>query len=1805
MSAQDRLTPARNNLSQLSGRAREIGEILIGVVEDHRFRRRPTKALRKLWLLLWPENLDYIQSFAPGSDERRALEALITPEEAHLAKTMWDCRPNYPLPPAEHTGEVGRPGHHSIVRAAPNSGLYAEAALYDLLNYVGAWLDSFDVKEHYLKSLKGEPVKNPFSVDYFLPRLYAAFINKGDGEAELFFALLRDISEDSPGFLSEELILGLLMSEKDEAIKLVLGLLDSSPLQEGFWQDMADLADLAGPKGFLALARALADRRRIRAEHLGRLFMVWTGLDKFDYFGRSQGRPILSPKAAGAYLPQALRCLTDENHRLACLDETDPMKVLPALWAAGARDIRQAAAEAGRLLNGAARAGQMAALFYIHTLPSAPLKFSLIRPLLDRPEIMADHEMAAWVINCLPWGSWRDYWTKTYYKSYDLAGQPPANPEHHGQVITLSARETVAYYLSLKKTVLGFDGPNHREVFADTVRPGLELAYSHKMADYVLLGFLGRRGAFENYQPQAALHGEMKEFNRRWNLSLDFAGRLPEEAVEDELDRLEVELDGRLTTLRDDFCAYVDRLAPEGRAQALFYFLGRGRTAAQRRAALNMLNDGHQAVRGPAWHHLFLTPVTDGEILLLEDFLGSKKKDEIRLHTVCKILFALEHRPEDLRQSIERLKNSSNKNQKSAGEEFQQLVMRRSDDPEYADICRALTQARPAPAKKTKRAAPEPEAAPAPPEPPAVSPQPEAAGEILPDEAAAPKYSGPDPAGGLFADGPPPRALALPEMPAELHLPDLFGGGPGDPGEMLARYRNLRRQIEAALNEHQDMSYEALYQELDIRVYAVSSVDRTGRKTIGEGRELYPLANPPELDGRPAAGLDRFPLAEEWKKLQEAAGLPPGFLYFMSPEQSFSLEAQSHGLYGSWGDVDPRALPGGDRLAALLEFEKSRHNNNPLEGLQKTLTLAFAGGGAEIPEPDQAKGGYEGKVNDLIAAMAEAGDFYQKHRPYLMIIQWLMRHRPVAGASSAAYGRFISHNLKWLGRLIWPLQRFSYHTRPAGVDPAAWDRSFSHYFQMVYNWNLLEADDFIELEPRSYAHACRLELLPPKDLAWMICRQGRSDTRLLGHYHGLTSPETRPEFLKIAPKLESVLNMITDAAVEVEKKRGELTTEVSELAAGFEYIAGTRHFVDLLELVDGKFDRGLNSRHLFEKTRQAMFCYLLRQTRPAPGEDGRTLGRLLRGRRISEADLISGAMYAPQWIAPVSEHLGWPGRETALWFFQAHVNSLYNPKPDDQLARFSLLRKADFEDGAFDLAWYEEALAAVGETRFNLLYDRAKYIAGGGAHRRVKMFIDARRGRLKADELLAAIEQKRSRPHLMAYGLLPLPAAGPETEALERYELFQRFKKESQKLSALKREGDGKAADLAVANLAAAMGYEDLDLFIWDMEDRRTRELMRLAAPRTVGDVELSLAVDSRGPEIIISRGGRPQKSLPAKIKKEPCVAELTEAVKDLRRQSSRARRILEQAMVEGRPFKAGDLEKLGRNPVVAPMLKNLIFKVDDTYDLPENFQGQDFDRAVIAHPHHFWEEGRWADWQRLVFDRRIVQPFKQVFREYYPRLAGETGPVIERYDNRSVSWPKGETVLKTRGWARSHDEGLRKILRREKLVATLGLLPDMNPGRGDAWGILGLMFSRRGDWAAVNVEDVPPIILSEALRDVDLLISVAGAGGPLESSAATVEMRLALASELARLLKLDQVGFEDRHAVIDGRKGRYRVHLGSGQAHKADRGALLIEAVPGSEKIFLPFVDDDPGASEVLSKILLLAEDHLIKDPAILAQIG
>lgn len=149
--------------------------------------------------------------------------------------------------------------------------------------------------------------------------------------------------------------------------------------------------------------------------------------------------------------------------------------------------------------------------------------------------------------------------------------------------------------------------------------------------------------------------------------------------------------------------------------------------------------------------------------------------------------------------------------------------------------------------------------------------------------------------------------------------------------------------------------------------------------------------------------------------------------------------------------------------------------------------------------------------------------------------------------------------------------------------------------------------------------------------------------------------------------------------------------------------------------------------------------------------------------------------------------------------------------------------------------------------------------------------------------------------------------------------------------------------------------------------------------------------------------------------------------------------------------------------------------------------------------------------------------------------------------------------------------------------------------------------FSDRKTFESLAVGQVPDLIYSEVMRDVDLAVSVAHAGGvDPQTSHSTIEMRRAVVEFNLPLFQIDNVVLKDSHALIHGTRGNYNVHLGSGVVHQEDGAMLNILPVHSQKrgKLFLPFVDEDPKTAEIMSKIVLLAQDKKIRDPFILEQI-
>ena len=699
--------------------------------------------------------------------------------------------------------------------------------------------------------------------------------------------------------------------------------------------------------------------------------------------------------------------------------------------------------------------------------------------------------------------------------------------------------------------------------------------------------------------------------------------------------------------------------------------------------------------------------------------------------------------------------------------------------------------------------------------------------------------------------------------------------------------------------------------------------------------------------------------------------------------------------------------------------------------------------------------------------------------------------------------------------------------------------------------------------------------------------------------------------------------------LEVELTRGDQPTAASAPALSLRHLEGTTNLIGILRTLSKRnFVRGwLRDNESLE----TVMSHLTRSCFPAAGETAEDFGRLTKEAKISEDRLVELAVYAPQWAQFVETALGWPALTEAVWWIHAHtkgddwsvdkeIRELWEA---DMNSRTSL-SAADLVEGGVDVQWFHRIYQALGVKRWNALYEAAKLASTGGGHARARLFADAMLGDISKRELVQRITKKRHQDSVRALGLLPL-AAGEKREAdlLGRYQVIQEFRRGSKEFGSQRQASEKRAAQIGQQNLARTAGFADPIRLEWAMEARAVEDLADGPIAVTVEDVTVSLGIDAWGEiEFSVARAGKTISDIPAKLKKDPKIAALRERKVQLKRQASRIRPSLEQFMVRGDEFTVVELRDLMKHPLLAPMLKNLVIIGEGILGYPvhdgqalENHAGtveaiKAGEKLRIAHPHDLLPAAEWHRWQKDCFARERIQPFKQVFREYYP-LAGaekENADITRRYAGHQVQPRQALALLGQRGWVFHPEEGVRKTFHDSGLVAWLTFEEAFNtPAEVEGLTLEGVVFTRRDDHKHLKLEQLPPRLFSETMRDMDLVVSVAHRGGvDPEASASTVEMRATLVAETARLLKLANVQLKDRYALIQGQLGEYSIHLGSAVTRKLPGEMLFLIPVHSQHRgrLFLPFADDDPRSAEVLSKVLLLARDHEIKDPNILDQL-
>jgi len=696
---------------------------------------------------------------------------------------------------------------------------------------------------------------------------------------------------------------------------------------------------------------------------------------------------------------------------------------------------------------------------------------------------------------------------------------------------------------------------------------------------------------------------------------------------------------------------------------------------------------------------------------------------------------------------------------------------------------------------------------------------------------------------------------------------------------------------------------------------------------------------------------------------------------------------------------------------------------------------------------------------------------------------------------------------------------------------------------------------------------------------------------------------------------------LVERVVEVEQKRGELVTPVTEAAVGIRRFEGARYFCSLLAALGREnFYRGYS--YYGERTKQAVLSQLLKACYPAKEDTPEELKTLLKQTDIKEKRLVEAAMYAPQWAGFVEQILGWPGFRSGVWFFHAHVNESFSAEKETEIAYYSPVSPEQFRDGTFDKDWFLDAYGKLGEKHFKLLYQSAKYItAGGNQHRRSQLYADAVLGKLDAAALEQEISEKRNQEKLRCYPLIPL-AEEKTADALHRYEYIQHFLKESRKFGSARRESEKKACQVALENLAVTMELGDVNRMTWYLESEKLKEIAPYLEPKEIDEVTFYLVIAEDGSvSVQAEKKGKPLKNVPKALQKNEYVLNLKALAKDLKEQKQRGRESLERAMVERTEFGAEEISRILQNPVLAPMAKALVWNGDGQNGFPELIDGamrlQGLKGSVkpeilrIAHPYDLMQTGEWAAYMHLLYEKKLTQPFKQVFREYYPITEDEKAEktISRRYAGHQVQPAKTVALLKGRGWTVDYEEGLQKVFYKENLIVRMYALADwFSPADIEAPTLETVEFFDRGTGHNVDLETIPPVIFSETMRDLDLVVSVAHVGGvDPEASHSTVELRTALAREIISLLGLSNVAFIGSHAKIHGKLADYSVHLGSGVVHAETIGMLAILPVHSQARgrIFLPFADDDPKTAEILTKIVVLAEDSKLKDPSILSQLG
>jgi hypothetical protein len=418
----------------------------------------------------------------------------------------------------------------------------------------------------------------------------------------------------------------------------------------------------------------------------------------------------------------------------------------------------------------------------------------------------------------------------------------------------------------------------------------------------------------------------------------------------------------------------------------------------------------------------------------------------------------------------------------------------------------------------------------------------------------------------------------------------------------------------------------------------------------------------------------------------------------------------------------------------------------------------------------------------------------------------------------------------------------------------------------------------------------------------------------------------------------------------------------------------------------------------------------------------------------------------------------------------------------------------------------------------------------------------------------------------------------------------------------------------------------------------------------TTSVVSGEVAVEWVGPD------GKSRKSLPSAVKTQHAAAnrELQSVHKQIKVSLLAQRSRLEQLLLQQRSWPLAQWRKLYlHHPLLSALVRRLIWRVGDESAIAGsggifNVTGDRLtpvETATVTPWHPAMQStGDVLAWRNRLESLGVTQPFKQAHREIY--LLTDAERQTDTYSNRFAAHVLRQhqfaTLCQQRGWTYRLQGGFdshntptldlpRWNLQAEYWVESPGNVEDLSDS-----GIYlhvatdQVRFVDRDSRQPRRLQDVPALLFSEILRDVDLFVGVASVGndptwqdggpggryqtywqrysfGDLSETAQT--RKAVLQTLLPRLSKIrDRCSLDEKFLIVRGDVRTYKIHLGSGNIlmEPNDQYLCIVPDRSGArdqDGIFLPF-EGDGTLSIILSKALLLAADTKITDATITRQI-